>query len=104
MSVPMRWEDDARFQTPNLPLRPRRSARRASAVRPVVLFFLSVFVCVAAVEAARSALAQWSGPKPLRLTASRSATGQVALDSSSVERRLGYVTVTGDAKIGRASC
>ena len=99
MGLPLRWEPEI---TPEIqeapanpaPLRRRRTAQRWRALRASALLFSLVAVLVLAAVGAQ-ALWRAARPRALAVTAPASPGAQVRVASSEVERRLGFVTLTG---------
>ncbi len=100
MSVPLRWQDPADFQEP-IPspvLAPRRRARRRTQPLRVITILSALCLAMSACTAlgVRIGRANAASASSLRLVSTPSATGRVLLTNASVERRLGFVTVTGN--------
>ncbi len=100
MSLPMRWESQQEESPAAPPMRThrplrRREARRAKMMRAGVGLIAVLAVCgLAGVGAARVS-GSARGTEDLKPVTS--AAGPLALGKTSVERRLGFVTVTGSA-------
>jgi hypothetical protein len=96
----MRWEHGSEPEAPSaLPgtsLRRRRASRRSRLVRLTLCGALCSVLGGLTVVGTQSALNAARAAAGLHLVASSAPKGKVALGSATVERRLGYVTVTGD--------
>jgi hypothetical protein len=98
VSVPLRWEELVPEEThlaPAVTSRRRQHKPRRSVFRTVIRL-----LCIAVIGALSTlgtfSLLKGFAPEPtLRREASASLSGRVALGSAAAERRLGYVTVTG---------
>ncbi len=97
MSVPMRWE---RMEPASPPVAPsplrRRKPRRRRALRVAVLLFGSLGMFGLAAVGVRSLALSIGAPPTLTLARFAPSGGQVALVGAQAERRLGFVTVTGN--------
>ncbi|HZP81136.1 MAG TPA: FxLYD domain-containing protein [Chthonomonadaceae bacterium] len=99
MSVPMRWETPVETAAPErapAPLR-RRRVRRARRLRALLGLMGSAAILALGAAGVRS-LALGTRPAELRLLAAAPSSQQVRLGGAKVERRLGFVTVTGDVR------
>jgi hypothetical protein len=98
MSLPLRWEPNeapgAPYVLPSRPLR-RRVSRRSRALRALVRLMACLGVGSLAVVGAGSVLHSVHPAPTLKLVLSASQQGRVVLDTASVDRRLGFVTITG---------
>ena len=99
MSVPLRWQEPVEFQepiaAPTLSPRPR-ARRRAKPLRTLAMMSalcLAMSACTAL--GVRIGSANTASSSTLRLVSTPSANGRVLLANANVERRLGFVTVTG---------
>lgn len=97
----MRWEpvplQESPVELPGGQFRRRRITRRGKALRRATWAVLKVSVCLLAVVGAGSVLRATQPTPALVLETPTVVNGQAALGSASVERRLGFVTVTGTA-------
>ena len=98
MSVPLRWQDPADFQEP-LPapaLTPRRRFRRMQPLRLIAMMSALCLVMSACTAlGVRIGSANAASTSILRPVSAPSINGRVLLANANVERRLGFVTVTG---------
>jgi hypothetical protein len=100
MSVPLRWQEPEITQkpihTPQIPLR-RRPSRRIQRMR-VALAVGATCLLMGACTALgiRIGSASVNSTQGLRLVSAPSSSGRVTLTNATLERRLGFVTVTGN--------
>jgi hypothetical protein len=104
MSVPMRWqqpvepiEPQKAEQRRTVPQR-QQSARRARRTRVNGAMFMLMTVCACAAVGLRFTGWQVAQQHGLTLVQTQSGHAQVALTGSSIERNLGFVTVTGNVQ------
>ncbi len=99
MSVPMRWQEPEIIEeplfAPHVPLR-RRATRRLNGLRATLAFgaaCLTMSACTAL--GFQIGKANAANTPTLRMVSLPAANGQVALTNAALERKLGFVTVTG---------
>ncbi len=99
MSVPLRWQEPVEFQEPvSTPaLSPqRRTRRRTKPLRAIAIMSalcLTMSACTAL--GVRIGSANAAATSFLRMVSTPNANGRVLIANANVERRLGFVTVTG---------
>ena len=93
MSVAMRWEMEAEPENPAAPLK-RRAPRRRNRLRAMIVISLAVLLSAGVGVAAQKTIQALRPAPDLRLDNSGPGS-QVGLTGASVERRLGFVTITG---------
>src|SRR5258708_5320363 len=98
MSVPLRWQEPVR---PEEPVRigvthTRRLSRRARRLRLLLALFAMVMICASAAFGMRVAGMRAQDSSTLRLLSVNHAHARVKLVGATVERSLGFVSVTGN--------
>ena len=101
MSVPMRWEVEAVPENPVIIIK-RRAPRRRNRLRAMVVVSLAVLLSAGVGVAAQKTL-QALRPAPELHFDNSGGGSQIALNGASVERRLGFVTITGSVTNRRAA-
>ncbi|HZO91878.1 MAG TPA: FxLYD domain-containing protein [Chthonomonadaceae bacterium] len=97
MSVPMRWEVNVAPEMPAVsPARRRRRARRVRPLRVAFVLCLGAVLCGMVAAGVRNVALGVAATPALRLISGAPAAGQVALTGATAERKLGFVTVTGN--------
>lgn len=94
MSVPMRWEVEAVPENPVICVKSRRAPRRKNRLRAMVVVSLAALLSAGVGVAAQKTFQALRPAPELRLDNSGGGS-QIALNGASVERRLGFVTITG---------
>jgi len=100
MSVPLRWQEPDITQepihTPQMPLR-RRSSRRLQRMRvTLVLGATCLLMGACTALGIRIGSASVNSAQGLHLVPTPSSSGRVTLTNATLDRRLGFVTVTGN--------
>jgi hypothetical protein len=96
MGLPMRWDYAVAPEPSDAPLRRRRARRKRHPVRLLFALALCAVAAGTAVVGAKTLLHVMQPAPALRLLKNERAGASVALASASVERSVGFATVTGN--------